>query len=135
MRLKPIKWGLVLIGGWLGILVSAAVILPCTNSKAIAFPILVLMLVWLLLSVVTLFSICIEHGGGLGASQTKRPIYTNYASRQGGPGSMSGIAFHEKAGRSQVDSFCFWVDTVFWVLARRVASVAILPSALLRERS
>jgi hypothetical protein len=27
--------------------------------------------------------------------------------------SMSGIAFHEKAGRSQEDSFCFLLDKVF----------------------
>jgi hypothetical protein len=37
------------------------------------------------------------------------------------------IAFHEKAGRSQVDSLIFSVDKVF---SRRVAADAILPSAL-----
>ncbi|MGB9073367.1 MAG: hypothetical protein WCC22_12065 [Terriglobales bacterium] len=54
MRLKRIKWGLVLFWGWLVILISAAVILPRAESKAIAFPILVLMLMWFLLSVVAL---------------------------------------------------------------------------------
>jgi hypothetical protein len=37
-------------------------------------------------------------------------------------------AFHEKAGRSQVDSFFFSLDKVF--LPSRVATVATLPSAL-----
>ena len=42
---------------------------------------------------------------------------------------MSVIAFHEKAGRSQVGS-CFFLDKVF---SCRVATVAMLPSALLRS--
>ena len=42
------------------------------------------------------------------------------------------MAFHEKAGRSQVGSFGFWLVKVF--LARRVATVATLPSALFDER-
>ena len=54
MRLKRIKWGLVLFWGWVVILISAAVILPSIESKAVAFPILVLMLMWFLLSVVAL---------------------------------------------------------------------------------
>ncbi len=41
---------------------------------------------------------------------------------------MSVIAFHEKAGRSQVGSLVFSLDKVF---SRRVATVATLPSALL----
>jgi hypothetical protein len=45
---------------------------------------------------------------------------------------MSEIAFHEKAGRSQVGSFVFSLDKVF--LSRRIATVATLPSALLSER-
>ncbi len=54
MRLKRIKWGFVLFWGWLAILISAAIILPRTETKAIAFPILVLMVMWFLLSVVAL---------------------------------------------------------------------------------
>jgi hypothetical protein len=57
MRLERMEWGPVLFCGWLVILVSAAMILPPTDSKilsAIALPILVLMLIWLLLSVVAL---------------------------------------------------------------------------------
>jgi hypothetical protein len=42
------------------------------------------------------------------------------------------IAFHEKAGRSQVICFSFSLDKVF--LLRRVATVATLPSALFYER-
>ena len=46
--------------------------------------------------------------------------------------SMSVIAFHEKAGRSQVGSFVFSLDKLFSPC--RVATVATLPSALLMER-
>jgi hypothetical protein len=42
------------------------------------------------------------------------------------------IAFHEKAGRSQGNSFVFFVDKCF---SRRVATVAMLPSALSRSES
>src|ERR1700691_2771854 len=45
--------------------------------------------------------------------------------------SKSVIAFHEKAGRSQVGSLVFSLDKVF---SRRVATVATLPSALFVER-
>jgi hypothetical protein len=38
------------------------------------------------------------------------------------------MAFHEKAGGSQVESFFFSLNKVF--VSRRVATVAILPSAL-----
>jgi hypothetical protein len=41
-------------------------------------------------------------------------------------------AFHEKAGRSQGDSFWYLLVTLF--LPRRVATVATLPSALFNER-
>ena len=41
---------------------------------------------------------------------------------------MSIIAFHEKAGRSQVSCFVFLLNMVSSL--RRVATVAILPSAL-----
>ena len=54
MRLKRIRWALVLFWGWLAILGLAAVILPRTESNLIAFPVLVLMLLWFLLSVVAL---------------------------------------------------------------------------------
>ena len=40
-------------------------------------------------------------------------------------------AFHEKAGRSQVDSLLFFMDKGFF--SRRVATVAMLPSALSRS--
>jgi len=43
---------------------------------------------------------------------------------------MSVIAFHEKAGRSQVDSCRASLNKVFF--SRRVATVAMLPFALLR---
>ena len=42
------------------------------------------------------------------------------------------IAFHEKAGRSQVDSSWFWLVIVVFPAA--VATVATLPSALFGER-
>ena len=45
---------------------------------------------------------------------------------------MSVIAFHEKAGRSQGDSFWHCLATLF--LSGRVATVATLPSALFDER-
>lgn len=57
MRLKRIKWGPVLFCGWLVILISAAILLPPSDSKivsATAVPILVLMLIWLLLPVIGL---------------------------------------------------------------------------------
>jgi len=44
---------------------------------------------------------------------------------------MSVIAFHEKAGRSQVDSWLASLNKVF--VSRRVAAVAMLPSALSRS--
>jgi hypothetical protein len=47
-------------------------------------------------------------------------------------GILSVIAFHEKAGRSQVGSFVFSLDKVFSPV--RAAAVATLPSALFDER-
>ncbi len=47
-------------------------------------------------------------------------------------GVLSVMAFHEKAGRSQVDSSLASLNKVF--LSRRVATVAMLPSALFDER-
>src|SRR5579864_6457132 len=41
------------------------------------------------------------------------------------------MAFHEKAGRSQVDSSLAWLNKVF--VSRRAAAVAMLPSALSRS--
>src|ERR1700692_2682491 len=46
---------------------------------------------------------------------------------------MSEIPFHEKAGRSQVDSSLASLNKVFF--SRRVATVAMLPSALSRSDS
>jgi len=55
MRLKQTKLGLVLFGGWLVIILSAAVILPRDVSNAVAYPIILLIAIWFLLSVVALF--------------------------------------------------------------------------------
>src|SRR5579859_1240101 len=46
---------------------------------------------------------------------------------------LSEMAFHEKAGRSQVDSCRAMLNKVF--VSRRVATVAMLPSALSRSES
>jgi hypothetical protein len=46
---------------------------------------------------------------------------------------MSLIAFHEKAGRSQVGSVFFSLDKIF--LPAELATVAMLPSALSRSES
>jgi hypothetical protein len=46
---------------------------------------------------------------------------------------LSVMAFHEKAGRSQVGSFVFSLDKFFF--SRRVATVAMLPFALSRSDS
>jgi hypothetical protein len=54
MKFRPIKWGLVLFWGWPVILGTAAVILPRTVSNAVAYPIILLMAIWFLLSVVAL---------------------------------------------------------------------------------
>ena len=57
MELKRLRWGPVLACGWLVILISAAILLPPTNSKiisAMAIPILALMVLWIVLSVVGL---------------------------------------------------------------------------------
>jgi hypothetical protein len=48
-------------------------------------------------------------------------------------GVLSQIAFHEKAGRSQVDSLGFSLDKSSFF--RRVATVAMLPFALSRSDS
>jgi hypothetical protein len=45
---------------------------------------------------------------------------------------LSDNAFHEKAGRSQGDSFWYLLVTLF--LSSRAATVATLPSALFDER-
>ncbi len=54
LKFKEIKWRWVLLGGWLMILLSAAIFLPRTVSNSVAYPILPLMAVWFLLSVVAL---------------------------------------------------------------------------------
>ena len=58
-------------------------------------------------------------------SLSETPHYAQHSS-------MIAMAFHEKAGRSQVDLFRLLLVTVF--LPSRVATVAILPSALFDER-
>jgi hypothetical protein len=56
MKPERIKWGLALFVGWLVILLSAAIILPRSDvSNAVAYPIILLMAIWFLLSVVALF--------------------------------------------------------------------------------
>ena len=55
MRARQIKWGPVIFCGWLVILGTAAVILPRTVSNAVAYPVILLMAVWFLLSVLALF--------------------------------------------------------------------------------
>ena len=55
MNLNRKKLGLVLFGGWLIILLSAAIILPRDVPNVVAYPIILLMAIWFLLSVVALF--------------------------------------------------------------------------------
>ena len=50
-----------------------------------------------------------------------------------GTGVLSVMAFHEKAGRSQVDSCLAWLNKVCF--SRRVATDAMLPFALSRSDS
>ncbi len=59
----------------------------------------------------------------------KHPCFTHL---RVGQGNLSGMAFHEKAGRSQVGSFVFSWDKGFF--SRRIATVATLPYALFEER-
>ena len=54
----------------------------------------------------------------------RTPHYTNLGSKR----DFGVMAFHEKAGRSQVDSCLFLLGMLF--SSRRVATVAMLPSAL-----
>jgi len=59
MKITSIRWGLVLCCGWFLILVSAAIILPPIDSRAVsgsAVPILAITAVWLLLTLVVLAS-------------------------------------------------------------------------------
>jgi general secretion pathway protein G len=57
MKIRSIRWGLVLCGGWFLILVSAAIILPPIDSRTVLdrpVPILAIAAVWLLLALVVL---------------------------------------------------------------------------------
>jgi general secretion pathway protein G len=57
MKIRSIRWGLVLCCGWFLILVGAAIILPPLDSRTIsgsAVPILAITAVWLLLTLVVL---------------------------------------------------------------------------------
>jgi len=54
-KLKQIAWGPILVGGWVIVLLSAAIFLPRHVSNLVAYPIIVLSAVWFLLSVVVLF--------------------------------------------------------------------------------
>jgi general secretion pathway protein G len=57
MKIKSVRLGLALCGGWFAILVIAAIILPPIDSRTIlgnAVPFLVLTAVWLLLTIVAL---------------------------------------------------------------------------------
>ncbi len=66
-----------------------------------------------------------RHPGGRGRGPCENPTAPGQAS-------VSVIAFHEKAGRSQVDSLVVLLDKVF--LRRVATTVATLPSALFSER-
>lgn len=57
MKLKSIKWGLVLSGGWVVILTTAGVVLPSDSklSTKIAIPLIGIMAVWFFLSVIGLW--------------------------------------------------------------------------------
>jgi hypothetical protein len=55
LHLKQVKWGPILLGGWLIILLWAAIILPRDVSNLVAYPIIALLAIWFLLSVVMVF--------------------------------------------------------------------------------
>jgi hypothetical protein len=55
LKLKQIGWGPILFGGWVIVLLSAAIFLPGDVPNVIAYPIIVLLAIWFLLSVVALF--------------------------------------------------------------------------------
>jgi hypothetical protein len=55
LKLKRIGAGPILFGGWVIVLLSAAILLPRDVPNVIAFPIIVLLAIWFLLSVVALF--------------------------------------------------------------------------------
>jgi hypothetical protein len=55
LKLKQIGWGPILFGGWVIVLLSAAIFLPGDVPNVIAYPIIVLLAIWFLLLVVALF--------------------------------------------------------------------------------
>ena len=55
LKLKQIKWGPILFGGWVIILLLAAVFLPHDVPNVVAYPIILLLAIWFLLSVVAVF--------------------------------------------------------------------------------
>jgi hypothetical protein len=55
MRFRQVKSALVLFWGWPVILGTAAIILTCDVSNAVAYPLILLVVFWFLLSVVALF--------------------------------------------------------------------------------
>ncbi len=69
MWLKQLKLGRVVFCGWLVILISAAVMLPRPVSNTIAYPILVLMLMWFLLLVVAHFLFPPSVAAGFGRAK------------------------------------------------------------------
>ena len=63
--------------GWLVILLSAAIILPRTDvSNAVAYPIILLMAIWFLLSVVALFFYFYRAWRRVGAVSNKTAYIT-----------------------------------------------------------
>jgi hypothetical protein len=54
LKLKQIGWGPILFGGWVIALLSAAIFLPRDVPNVVAYPIIVLLAIWFLLSVVAL---------------------------------------------------------------------------------
>ena len=55
LKLRHIGWGPMLFGGWVIVLLSAAIFLPRDVPNVIAYPMIVLLAIWFLLSVVALF--------------------------------------------------------------------------------
>lgn len=82
MKIKSIRWGLVLSAGWFVILVAAAIILPPIDSRTIAesiVPILALVVVWLLLTGVAL-CVYFYRGWKRAPSVPNRVAYTAWLS-------------------------------------------------------
>ena len=73
LKLKQIGWGPILFGGWVIVLLSAAIFLPRDVPNVIAYPIIVLLAIWFLLSVVALFIYLYRAWRRVGAVSNKAP--------------------------------------------------------------